>query len=205
MTIGDKIQFYRKELGLSQEELAQKLLVSRQTISLWEKGQTSPTIDNLIRLKEILGVSVDEILEIKNDIPADPILPAELYQFNYSIEELTEIYKCLRNRLIKRPILFFVTYAALLLSCLGTSVPDIFTGVVLGVFLVGIASHIRGIRAFKKIGEKATTRLPKAVMNTRFMMIISLFQSKEMAKRSGHRKPIFRTLNRSRISAGIFS
>ncbi len=65
MTIGDKIQFYRKELGLSQEELAQKLLVSRQTISLWEKGQTSPTIDNLIRLKEILGVSVDEILRLK--------------------------------------------------------------------------------------------------------------------------------------------
>ncbi len=162
MTIGDKIQFYRKELGLSQEELAQKLLVSRQTISLWEKGQTSPTIDNLIRLKEILGVSVDEILEIKNDIPADPILPAELYQFNYSIEELTEIYKCLRNRLIKRPILFFVTYAALLLSCLGTSVPDIFTGVVLGVFLVGIASHIRGIRAFKKNWRKGNDKVAQS-------------------------------------------
>ena len=48
MTVGEKIQAYRKRLGMSQEELGQKLLVSRQTISLWEKDQTVPTIDNLI-------------------------------------------------------------------------------------------------------------------------------------------------------------
>ena len=46
MTIGEKIQKYRKDLGLSQEELGQKLIVSRQTLSLWEKDQTVPTIDN---------------------------------------------------------------------------------------------------------------------------------------------------------------
>ena len=62
MTVGEKIQKYRKDLDLSQEELGQKLLVSRQTISLWEKDQTVPTIDNLIRLRETFGVSVDEIL-----------------------------------------------------------------------------------------------------------------------------------------------
>ena len=37
MTVGEKIQTYRKQLGMSQEELGQKLLVSRQTISLWKK------------------------------------------------------------------------------------------------------------------------------------------------------------------------
>lgn len=62
MTVGEKIQFYRKELKLSQEELGQRLLVSRQTVSLWEKDQTVPTLENLMRLKEILGVSIDEIL-----------------------------------------------------------------------------------------------------------------------------------------------
>ena len=36
MTVGEKIQFYRKKIGLSQEELGQKLLVSRRTVSLWE-------------------------------------------------------------------------------------------------------------------------------------------------------------------------
>ncbi|MBQ4313784.1 MAG: helix-turn-helix transcriptional regulator, partial [Clostridia bacterium] len=61
MTIGEKIQHHRKNAGLSQEELGQRLLVSRQTISLWEHTQTIPTRDNLIRLKEIFGISVDEI------------------------------------------------------------------------------------------------------------------------------------------------
>lgn len=66
MTVGESIQKYRKELGLSQEELGQKLLLSRQTISLWEKDQTIPTLDNLMRLKEVFGVSVDEILGVDN-------------------------------------------------------------------------------------------------------------------------------------------
>ncbi len=63
MTIGEKIQFNRKKLNLSQEELAKKLFVSRQTISLWEKNETAPTIDNLLRLKEIFGISIDMILD----------------------------------------------------------------------------------------------------------------------------------------------
>ena len=62
MTVGEKIQLYRKRNGLSQEELGQKLLVSRQTVSLWEMDKTLPTVDNLLRLKEIFSVSVDDIL-----------------------------------------------------------------------------------------------------------------------------------------------
>ena len=49
MTVGEKIQLYRKKIGLSQEALGQKLLVSRQTVSLWEMGKTMPTVDNLIK------------------------------------------------------------------------------------------------------------------------------------------------------------
>ena len=61
MTVGEKIQFYRKNLGLSQEELGQRLHVSRQTVSLWEKDQTVPSIDNLALLKEIFHISFDKI------------------------------------------------------------------------------------------------------------------------------------------------
>lgn len=67
MTVGEKIQNLRKKLGMSQEELGQKLLVSRQTISLWEKDQTVPTIDNLKLLKDIFNVSIDEILSDKEN------------------------------------------------------------------------------------------------------------------------------------------
>jgi transcriptional regulator with XRE-family HTH domain len=69
MTVGEKIQFYRKEHHLSQEELGQKLLVSRQTVSLWEMDKTMPTVDNLLLLKEIFGVTVDELLS--SDEPAE--------------------------------------------------------------------------------------------------------------------------------------
>ena len=62
MAIGENICNHRKRLGISQQMLGEKLLVSRQTISLWEKDQTVPTIDNLIRLKEIFGVSIDDIV-----------------------------------------------------------------------------------------------------------------------------------------------
>lgn len=62
MTTGESILKHRKEQGLSQEELAGKLCVSRQTVSLWETDQTLPTVDNLIRLKDIFGVSIDEVL-----------------------------------------------------------------------------------------------------------------------------------------------
>jgi len=70
MTIGEKIQKYRKALGMSQEELGQKLLLSRQTISFWEKDQTVPTLDNLMRLKEVLGVTVDELLSTDDKMQA---------------------------------------------------------------------------------------------------------------------------------------
>lgn len=63
MTVGEKIQYYRKKCGFSQEDLGRQLLVSRQTISLWEMDKTLPTVDNLVRLKEIFGVSIDEMLD----------------------------------------------------------------------------------------------------------------------------------------------
>lgn len=54
MTIGSRIQALRKERGMSQEELANKLSVSRQTVSQWETGQTAPSIDNIYTLKRYL-------------------------------------------------------------------------------------------------------------------------------------------------------
>lgn len=61
MTLGEKILKYRKQAGLSQEELADKMYVTRQSISLWETDQTTPTLDNLIMLAEIFAVSLDEL------------------------------------------------------------------------------------------------------------------------------------------------
>ena len=62
MMLSDNIRNLRKENRLSQDELAEKLGVSRQSISLWETGQTQPTIDNILALSRIFGVSSDVIL-----------------------------------------------------------------------------------------------------------------------------------------------
>lgn len=59
MNLGDNLYNYRKKKGISQEELADKLNVSRQTVSLWETGQTFPSTEKLILLSEILDVSLD--------------------------------------------------------------------------------------------------------------------------------------------------
>ena len=66
MDLGNKILKLRKEKGYSQEELAEKLDVTRQTISNWELGSTQPNPEQLKGLSKILNVSIDEMLD--NDI-----------------------------------------------------------------------------------------------------------------------------------------
>lgn len=58
----------RKEKNLSQEELAEKLYVSRQTISNWERGKTYPDIDSLLLMATYFDVSLDNL--IKGDVDA---------------------------------------------------------------------------------------------------------------------------------------
>ena len=64
MTIefGNRLQELRKAHGLSQEDLADKLGVSRQAVSKWECGEASPDTDNLIQLSKIYGISLDELV-----------------------------------------------------------------------------------------------------------------------------------------------
>ena len=54
---------YRKLHNLSQEELAEKIGVSRQAVSKWERAEASPDTDNLILLAEVYGVTLDELLQ----------------------------------------------------------------------------------------------------------------------------------------------
>ncbi len=162
MTVGEKIQNYRKYLGLSQEELGQKLLVSRQTISLWEKDQTVPTIDNLMRLSDILGISVDEILDSESKEQNTEIQPNEAYQFAFTKEELNEIYRLHRKSVYKKPILFTLTCIFLIVFFIGTSAPDIMIGFAFGMFLIGTVSQFKGILAYSKAWKNSTERICKS-------------------------------------------
>lgn len=66
MEIGKKITNLRKNNKLSQEDLAEKLGVTRQTISKWELGQTYPSINQAKELSKIFNISLDEL--VNNDI-----------------------------------------------------------------------------------------------------------------------------------------
>lgn len=68
MMLSDNIRNYRKKSNMSQDELAEKLGVSRQSISLWETGQTQPTIDNIIALAKIFNISSDMLLGSSDSI-----------------------------------------------------------------------------------------------------------------------------------------
>ncbi len=162
MTVGEKIQKYRKSLGLSQEELGQKLLVSRQTVSLWEKDQTVPTIDNLIRLREIFGVSVDEILGFETIEQNNEILPNELYRFTFLKEELSEIYRLKIKSAYRRPILFTLVYVLMIVLFIAASAPDAMIGFVFGIFLFGAVLYIKGFRAYSKAWKNSAERICKS-------------------------------------------
>ena len=63
MTLGEKIQKLRKQRGLSQEALAEKVTVTRQTISKWELGQSTPDLDFIAQLSDIFNVSSDYLIK----------------------------------------------------------------------------------------------------------------------------------------------
>ena len=77
-TIGKRIAALRRQKGLKQEELAERLGVSPQAVSKWENDQTCPDISLLPKLAQMLGVSVDELLCGKQDRqPVVKVVPEE--------------------------------------------------------------------------------------------------------------------------------
>ena len=63
MTLENKLQLLRKQNGYSQEDLADKIGITRQTISKWENGQAVPELNGLILLSELYGVTIDRIVK----------------------------------------------------------------------------------------------------------------------------------------------
>lgn len=71
MNLADKIIQLRKKKGWSQEELAEMINVTRQSVSKWESRASMPDLDKIVRLSEIFGVTVDYLL--KDESHADVV------------------------------------------------------------------------------------------------------------------------------------
>ena len=75
MKFNEKLIELRKKEGLSQEELGYKLNVTRQTVSKWELGQTTPEMDKLVEMSRIFNISVDELInESETQTDSNPII-----------------------------------------------------------------------------------------------------------------------------------
>lgn len=185
MTIGERIKFYRQKFGMTQGELGQKLLVSRQTVSLWEKDQTVPTIDNLLRLRDIFNASIDEILGCENSERKSEDIPNEAYRLQFSESECSDLYKPFRNTFIRRIAVFCVLCAVLFIFLIGNEAPDVLNGFILGAFIVGIIINVKTYRIGKKKIKDGIDKIPKNTYEYLFFddfFIIRIIREEEICE-----------------------
>ena len=97
MSFAKKIQALRTNNGLSQEALADRLLVSRQAVSKWESGITLPETDKLVILSEMFGVSVDYLLKEDVANASSETLDRVILRFLGSAQDIDGISKELIN------------------------------------------------------------------------------------------------------------
>ena len=103
MNFSEKMFELRKKEGLSQEELAEKVGVSRQTISKWEMGQSTPEMEKLVNLSKLFNLSLDELVgnDVINGIEnksQEDIKPKEIYFFKSNNGYLYHIFYYMYNK-----------------------------------------------------------------------------------------------------------
>ncbi|WP_242988375.1 helix-turn-helix domain-containing protein [Mediterraneibacter gnavus] len=78
MDVGKQIKKFRQDLKLSQEELASKIFVTRQTISNWENGKNYPDVNSLVMLSQLFNTSLDilvkgDVIEMEKQVEQDNV------------------------------------------------------------------------------------------------------------------------------------
>ncbi len=83
MTLGQKIAILRNAMKLSQEQLAEKLEVSRQSVSKWESDKTTPEVNIILQLASVFNITLDDLL--RDDIPLAPTYTEPLFRPKESV------------------------------------------------------------------------------------------------------------------------
>ena len=114
MNIGERIMALRKEKNISQTELAKRLNVSRQAVSKWEQGVSSPDTERLIRLAEILGTEVEYLATGTHPEPGSVVL--NIVETVERVEEkivVKEVIRHVRRKPVKKnPIDYWIVGGA---------------------------------------------------------------------------------------------
>lgn len=82
MELGKQIKKHRQEVQLSQEELAERIYVSRQTISNWENDKSYPDVNSLVLLSETFQISLDKLIKGDIEVMKDVIQKDEIEKMN---------------------------------------------------------------------------------------------------------------------------
>ena len=164
MEIGKQIKTHRAKFGLSQEEFADKIFVTRQTVSNWENDKSYPDINSLVLMAEVFGVSLDSL--VKGDIE----------EMNEKIE--TEDIEYL-NKANRRLTLAFVWDFFMLVPLL--KLFGIWGAVIFGtVFILGFIEAVK-IEKYKKQMDIQTYKEINAFMEGKRLDEIE--KQREIAKR----------------------
>lgn len=181
MTIGTKIQTLRKQRGLSQEQLAEALGVSRQAVSKWEAEQSVPDIDKIILICDYFGVTTDHILRNTESHQAEQEpepQPDSLMQNNTSQNEVNAEEKK------KAALLLAVAIMLYIISVVPPILIDDAAGSALMFVMVAVATGIIVYRSIlnsrNKSEEETEPKQPensklKAVKNSVRALSVVLF------------------------------
>lgn len=105
MELNLKIKEHRQRLSLSQEELAEQIFVSRQTVSNWETGKTYPDLQSLLRLSSVFDLSVDQMIKGDLKMMHEKINEAEIRKLDSTTWKF--IAALLFNFLLPLPLAYF--------------------------------------------------------------------------------------------------
>lgn len=155
---GKFLQLLRKETGFTQEELAEKLNVSRRTVSRWETGTNMPDLDILMELSDLYKVDLREILsgERKSERMNEELKETVLQVADYSNEEKTRLLRRM-HWLFIAGLIGFATFLVITLLGLDTTSPyegigSFGLGIAFGMVILGVvftSKYAAKIRKFK--------------------------------------------------------
>jgi len=111
MELGKQIKKHRQEVQLSQEKLADRVYVSRQTISNWENDKSYPDVNSLVLLSEIFQISLDNLIKGDIEVMKDVIQKEEIVAFSEGkllddIQKQREIGKRPYQKIFLRRLLY---------------------------------------------------------------------------------------------------
>ncbi|GLC89140.1 helix-turn-helix domain-containing protein [Lysinibacillus piscis] len=176
MLLANMLKIHRKRMGYTQEQVAQKLHVTTQAVSKWEKGLSVPSIDNLVSLSDLYGISLDELVQ-GSPFFKKPYIVGQKYS-------------------VKKGIWFLFVWLIISLFLTGFGYQPI--GLLLFVFLIGcilifpvlfndywvIEQDGLGIQTYsntttKKIVELLTYRTEKKINYTDIAAVEIIYQAKQ--------------------------